>query len=177
MSSSVREAFARMEGEARAGLEREFGARDIRFERQAEMRYVGQRHNIKAPMTGAADLASVRSAFERDYRRRYGHADAKNPAEFQALHLSAFARRDRPDLAGLLEIGGVELSAQSRNVYFGAGHGWRHARILDRASLAPGAKGDGPAIIEEYGSTTLIAPDDRFEIGPLREIRIHCPKA
>jgi hypothetical protein len=29
-------------------------------------------------------------------------------------------------------------------------------------------------VIEEYGSTTLVMPGDRFEIGPLREIRIHC---
>jgi hypothetical protein len=29
-------------------------------------------------------------------------------------------------------------------------------------------------LIEEYGSTTLVWPGDRFEIGKLGEIRIHC---
>jgi len=33
---------------------------------------------------------------------------------------------------------------------------------------------DGPAVIEEYGSTTVVWPGDRFEIGGLREIRIQC---
>jgi hypothetical protein len=29
-------------------------------------------------------------------------------------------------------------------------------------------------VIEEYGSTTIVAPGDRVEIGPLKEIRIQC---
>jgi hypothetical protein len=29
-------------------------------------------------------------------------------------------------------------------------------------------------VLEEYGSTTVVWPGDRFEIGALREIRIHC---
>jgi hypothetical protein len=29
-------------------------------------------------------------------------------------------------------------------------------------------------VIEEYGSTTIIWPGDRFEIGELQEIRIKC---
>ena len=31
---------------------------------------------------------------------------------------------------------------------------------------------NGPAVIEEYGSTTLIGPADRFTIGELGEITI-----
>jgi len=50
-------------------------------------------------------------------------------------------------------------------------------KIYDRASLAPGFKAAGPAVIEEFGSTTLIGPKDRFEIGELHEIRIHCGEA
>jgi N-methylhydantoinase A len=49
-------------------------------------------------------------------------------------------------------------------------------RIYDRYALAPGFAAQGPAIIEEYGSTTLVWPGDRFEIGPLHEIRIHCAR-
>ena len=48
------------------------------------------------------------------------------------------------------------------------------ADIHDRASLSPGFKGQGPALIEEYGSTTLVWPGDRFEVGDLGEIRLQC---
>ena len=40
----------------------------------------------------------------------------------------------------------------------------------------PGFQGEGPALIEEYGSTTLVWPGDSFEIGTLGEIRIRCGK-
>src|SRR5215813_3072725 len=46
--------FSEMEQEARAALARDFGSGDVIFERYGEMRYAGQRHNIKVPI---ADLA------------------------------------------------------------------------------------------------------------------------
>ncbi|HLN84259.1 MAG TPA: hydantoinase/oxoprolinase family protein, partial [Candidatus Binatia bacterium] len=84
--------YRAMERDASDSLAKEFGTRDIFFEHHAELRYRGQRHNIRVPVSGLKDAEQIRIAFERDYRRRYGHADAKAPAEFQALHLSAFAR-------------------------------------------------------------------------------------
>ena len=46
------------------------------------------------------------------------------------------------------------------------------ANVYDRTALAPGFAGQGPALIEEYGSTTLIWPGDRFTVGDLGELRI-----
>ena len=62
----------------------------------------------------------------------------------------------------------------TRKVYFGSGGGWIDAKIFDRDSLQVGFSAAGPAIIEEYGSTTVVWPGDRFDIGPLREIRMQC---
>jgi N-methylhydantoinase A len=172
--ASIGEAFKKMEGEAAISLKKEFGAREIFFERYAEMRYLGQRHNIKVPVGTAGDLAIVRQSFERDYKRRYGHSDPKNSAELQALHLSAFARQERPDLSTLLLVKEMAATPSSRRVYFKEAGGFVDAAVFERTALKPGFQAIGPAVIEEYGSTTLIGPDDRFEIGPLREIRIHC---
>ena len=170
----IQDAFAAMETEAAASLRKEFGAREIVFERHAEMRYLGQRHNIKVPVGGGGDLAAIRQAFERDYKRRYGHSDPSNPAELQALHLSAFARQNRPDLSGLPLISESRSAPSSRRVYFKEKAGFVDAMVYERSALAPGFAASGPALIEEYGSTTLVGPFDRFEIGPLHEIRIHC---
>jgi N-methylhydantoinase A len=167
-------AFAAMETDAAAALAKEFGASEVFFERYAEMRYVGQNHNIKVPVTGLTDPAAIRSGFERDYKRRYGHADARAAAEIQALHLSAFARQKRPDLSKLPQIVAHAVAPTQRQVFFGGTGGWADATVYDRASLRPGFAAQGPAVIEEYGSTTLVAPGDRFEIGPLHEIRIDC---
>jgi N-methylhydantoinase A len=172
--SSVRNAFTEMEADAAAALAKEFGAQEVFFERHAEMRYVGQRHNIKVPVSNFSDVEAIRIAFERDYKRRYGHADAKAKAEVQALHLSAFARQRRPDLASLPQISEARAQGSARPVYFGQAGKRVMANVYERSALAPGFAADGPAVIEEYGSTTLVMPGDRFEIGPLREIRIHC---
>jgi N-methylhydantoinase A len=168
--AACEQVFAAMEAKARAALAREFGARAVAFERHAEMRYRGQRHNIKVPVSGLGDAAAIRQAFEHDYRRRYGHADEKTPAEFQALHLSAFARLARPGIAGLPRLHRAGGPTPLRRVHFPAG--WIETPIYDRQTLAPGFAAEGPAVIEEYGSTTIVWPGDRFDVGSLSEIRI-----
>jgi N-methylhydantoinase A len=174
--ATLNESFAEMETEAHAALIREFGAGDVLFERHAEMRYVGQRHNIKVAIGNTETLADIRSDFDREYQRRYGHADARAKAEIQALHLSAFTRLRRPDLHRLPRPELPLRRAGTRAVYFGR-QGMLEAKVYDRASLPAGFAADGPAIIEEYGSTTLVWPGDRFTIGELHEIVVECSGA
>jgi N-methylhydantoinase A len=171
---AMAETFATMEKDATAALASEFGTSDVFFERHAEMRYRGQRHNIKVPVSGLKDNEAIRTAFERDYKRRYGHADAKAPAEFQALHLSAFARLRQPDIARLPRAATPPESAYTRKIYIGGAGGWLDGKIFHRDALEPGFTAPGPAVIEEYGSTTVVWPGDHFAVGELREIRISC---
>lgn len=166
--------YRAMERDASDSLAKEFGTRDIFFEHHAELRYRGQRHNIKVPVSGLKDAERIRIAFERDYRRRYGHADAKAPAEFQALHLSAFARLKQPEIARLPRAARKAQQPTTRRVYLGGAGGWVDAKIYNRDALEAGFTDAGPTVIEEYGSTTVVWPGDRFEIGELREIRIQC---
>ncbi len=166
--------FASMETAMAGALRAEFGVSEHRFERFAEMRYRGQRHNIKVPIAPGDDAVSIRSAFERDYLRRYGHADANAPAEFQVLHVSGFARLDRPEIARLPRSAAAGAAPGTRPVYFGDAGGMIETSVYDRYALTPGTSGEGPALLEEYGSTTLVWPGDRFIIGDLHEIRIAC---
>ncbi len=166
--------FAALEASSIAALRAEFGETEVRLERFAEMRYVGQRHNVKVRIPDGAGAAALRTAFDDDYRRRYGHADAAIPAEFQALHLSAFARLDRPEIRRLPRAARAARAAASRPIYFGARYGTCEARVYDRYALEPGFTIEGPAVLEEYGSTTVVWPGDRVTIGHLHEIRIDC---
>jgi N-methylhydantoinase A/oxoprolinase/acetone carboxylase beta subunit len=74
-------------------------------------------------------------------------------------------------------VSAAPTAPRARQVYFGKSAGMVEAAIYDRGALAPGFAATGPAIVEEYGSTTVIWPGDRFEIGPLGEIRIYCAEA
>jgi N-methylhydantoinase A len=169
---AIGEILGAMENESFNGLTAEFGKREIFFEHYAEMRYRGQRHNIKVRISGLKNAAAIRDAFERDYQRRYGHADARTPAEFQALHLSANCRLERPDITSLPRPEASWEAVQKRQVYFHAAGGWITVPIFRRDSLPAGFSGVGPAVLEEYGSTTVVWPGDHFEIGALGEIRI-----
>ena len=171
---AMAEIYRALESDAATSLVKEFGTGDVFFEHHAEMRYRGQRHNIKVPVSGLKNAEQIRLAFERDYKRRYGHADAKAPAEFQALHLSAFARLKQPEIARLPRAAVKARPAETRRVYIGNAGGWADAQIYRRDALEPGFAAAGPAVIEEYGSTIVIWPEDRFEIGALHEIRIQC---
>jgi N-methylhydantoinase A len=171
--AEMEHAFRTMESATHEALRAEFGDRPIRTERFAEMRYRGQRHNIRVPLVGDAGTASIRAAFERDYRRRYGHADETTPAEFQALHLSAFARLDRPDIARLPRHA-TTSPRTARPVYFASSTCMLRTDVYDRYALPIGFRGAGPAVLEEYGSTTVVMPGDTFEIGSFGEIRIDC---
>jgi N-methylhydantoinase A len=166
-------AFAALEADAEAAIRREIGSEAADFTRAAEMRYRGQRHNIKVPLSSLADARAIRAAFDRDYKRRYGHADARAAVEIQALHLAAAAQLRRPDLARLTRARAHGASGRGTRIVQFAGRGVE-TRIYDRFALASGDGAAGPAIIEEYGSTTVIWPGDRFTIGTLGEIRIDC---
>ncbi len=173
-SSAMRDCFAGMEASARESLASDFGAQEIVFERSVEMRYVGQRHNIKIAVGASDDAGRIYEAFCKDYRRRYGHTDPGAAAELQALHVSAFVRTQRPPLDALSLREAETKTLPRRMVHFGRARGWQDTAAYWRSALPVGFSATGPAVIEEYGSTTLVWPGDRFEVGSLRELHVFC---
>jgi N-methylhydantoinase A len=172
--AELHSALGAMERMIGQDLKKEFGAADMRFERHAEMRYRGQRSNIKVPITGLEDAAAFRHAFEREYCKRFGQTNPTGTIEFQVLHASGSAPMRRPEIGKLPRRMTADAGPATRMVYYGKSYGTLAAQVFQRSMLTPGFAGTGPAIIEEYGSTTLVWPGDRFEIGRLHEIRLSC---
>ncbi len=170
----IARALEDLEAAARRSLAADFGDAVVVFERHAEMRFVGQRHNIKVALGGAMNADALRDGFVRDYRRRNGHADPGAAVEIQALHVSAFVRAEKPGLVPSEAHAHVDPEPIPRSVYFGESRGWAQTNAYRRRDLPKGFGATGPAVIDEYGSTTLIWPGDRFAIGELGEIRIDC---
>ncbi len=67
-------------------------------------------------------------------------------AEFQALHLSAFTRLRRPDLARLPRAATAAAAAAARGRSISAAGGMLETQVYDRAALAPGFAAAGPAV-------------------------------
>ncbi len=117
---------------------------------------------------------TLRRRFEQVYRARYGHTESNNPVEVVSLRGTILGRMPRPDLSALrpAQATGDGLATKERAVYFGTVGAKLVTCVYPRRNLPCGFGADGPALIEEYGSSTLVGPTDSFRVGALGEIRI-----
>jgi N-methylhydantoinase A len=169
-AARLRDAFATLEEEARAEVRRSMPeAGEVRLSRVVELRYHGQHHTLRLPVDGLLDgddLAPVRAAFDRAYEQRYGRNEPDSQVELTGLRLTAEGVIPKPDLRLIGPDSAPRPAAEpTRDVYDTATRTFRPWRVVQREALAPGAIVEGPAVIHEYASTTLLWPGDRAVVG------------
>ena len=81
--------------------------------------------------------------------------------EIVNLRVVARGRRERPNLPPLSGAGGDALVGE-REVYFEDAGRPLPTRIYNRDLLRPGQRIEGPAIVEEYATTTVLPPGLRI---------------
>jgi N-methylhydantoinase A len=132
------------------------------FTRSLDIRYRGQGFELNvataSPVTGESIRGSV-EAFHARHRDVYGYAAEAEPVEVVNAKLRVIGRLDKPQLteAGAAE----EREASTRRVYYEKMGGWVDADVIQRGSLT--GKAEGPAIIEQYDSTTVVYPGWSYE--------------
>ncbi|MEO3823577.1 hydantoinase/oxoprolinase family protein [Actinomadura sp. B10D3] len=159
------EVYADLEGEAAGALAREgFPADRRRFARSADLRYYGQAFEVRvAAPAGAPDeafRAEVVRRFHDAHEALYGYCyrdDPRHPVEWVNLRVSGIGPIDRPRLAERPPGAGDPSRARTgtRDVHFDA---WEETPVYRREKLAPGDTIEGPAVIEEFGSTLPLHP-------------------
>lgn len=157
-----------MAARARGDLADEgFGADSVRIERFADLRYRRQISELLLPLPARAlepsDRAALTEAFHREHETTYGYAMRDEPVEIVALKLKARGERARPAPDWARMDDGAPAAGE-REAYFGRSRGALRARVLSRGAL-DAAPQDGPLIIEEYGSTTVVPPGWRARRG------------
>jgi N-methylhydantoinase A len=156
----------RSAGDERIALEG-FGDGDTDLQFAADLRYRGQEHTIPVPLDGAKDLTgggsdTLRQTFDRLHERRYGHAAPDESIQIVNLRLTLRAIGADTSFDWMSETYRPEdvQPDQTRDVIFDDPASPVTSRIVWRPGLAPGAVVEGPAVIEEPNSTTLIFPGD-----------------
>ena len=86
--------------------------------------------------------------------------------------LEATARIDWPDMLYRPDAGPTIASARTRAVYFRDTGRFVETAIFAEEELADGASRDGPALIEQAGSTIVAGPGDRFAMDLNGNIRL-----
>jgi N-methylhydantoinase A len=150
--------FEELEKQARAQLATEgFKGERIRLERSADIRYAGQAWEVNVPLpTPAPEGAALRKRFDAAYAAIYGHQGAPDEEiQLVRLRLSAFGVIDKPKLATVPDDTGAQPFTV-RSVYFEGA--FQACPVWDRGNLGRGARIAGPAIVEEFGSTTVVPP-------------------
>jgi N-methylhydantoinase A len=170
-------AFEEMITDLCGSLQEAFGAIGVAVERLAEMRFVGQFHTVQIKVE-RCDVASLRRTFDEKYAARYGHL-IKGDVEIVSLHVVACGETPRPRLSDIFRHSTPSQDAQatSREIYFSGERRTFDTGVFLRSSLPCGFRANGPAVIEEYGSTTVVGPNDCFEIGAFGEITIDVGQA
>jgi N-methylhydantoinase A len=167
-----------LEDQARRALEAE-GFLDVsessRIERAADLRYFGQAWEVRVDVSaGPIDRQAADQAVDRfhdAHQRAYGYSYRGRPEqriEWVNVRVAGIGPISRPKIGPLPRrlSGGLEQASVARRpVYFESE--FCETSIYDRALLQPDDRVLGPAIIEEYGSTTVVFPGlcarvDRF---------------
>jgi N-methylhydantoinase A len=173
--AATEDLFQELEVRADALLEAEgFDPEDRVIQREIDLRYIGQVRALTLPVGGTFDeaaLASVSLAFHSAYEAEFKYAVPELPIETRSVRVSAVGLSRKPDLGfskDLLEEGDPVVATEPVR--------WRGTFVdtpfYQRNKLPLGFHAEGPAVIEQYDSTTAIPPGMSFRIDEIGNIRI-----
>jgi 5-oxoprolinase (ATP-hydrolysing)/N-methylhydantoinase A len=175
-ADAVNRILAELEQDGRALLaEAGVAAAEMTVERTADMRLVGQMHEINVPLpAGAMDDASldaVRAAFGEVYARRYTSRYGAADIEAISFRVRVIGPTPALDLRQADPPSPAPTKRKGvRQAWFGSG--FVEAAVYYRYALEPGDRIDGPAIVEEREATTIVPPGDRLTVDAHMNLRI-----
>ncbi|MGE5819881.1 MAG: hydantoinase/oxoprolinase family protein [Deltaproteobacteria bacterium] len=138
-----------------------------------DLRYRGQEYTVTVPLSGttfsAEDHAPVAERFHQLHRLLYGHSAPEETLELVSVRVTVHrdiekSRSFIADSTTWFEDRRSAAAYGRRRVYMTERHGFMDTPVYRRAELAPGTKIDGPAIIEEPASTTVVLPNNQVEV-------------
>jgi N-methylhydantoinase A len=135
---------------------------DILLSRSVEMRYRGQGYNLEVHVpSGPVDEAlihAVNDEFHRQHQAAYGYSQRDEVTEFVNLRLAGIGRLPKPRSRDSEPAGTDPTDARIRQraAYFSGR--WHEVPIFSRDRLQCANLLEGPAIVEQLDSTTVIPP-------------------
>ena len=166
----IERAYRALEDEGRAAIAGSSVApQRIVVKRAADMRYVGQEHAVTVDLPlgvfGRGDRKAIKRHFDAMHAQRYGTSAPEERAEIVSLRSTVTGLMRKPPqrkiARGQKAAPAAALSGK-RQVYFGGR--FRATPTYRRAALLAGNRIKGPALIEEYASTTVLMPGDTLDV-------------
>jgi N-methylhydantoinase A len=162
--TDLADVWEQLADEATSRLRAQGATGDAAVSRTAECRYSGQSHELRVD-AGAGDLAA---RFHDAHEEAYGY---RMPDEHVQLVTARVVAEGAPVLDEPPGDWQQETGHEAtRDVVLDGEH--IEARVVPRGGLDPGDELDGPALVEQSDTTTILAPDDRGHIDDHRNLII-----
>ena len=130
----------------------------------ADMRYFGQRYEVNVELPNrpldATLLPALHETFYAAYRQHYGRDIREVPVETVSWRLNVSGPRPKLDIEWPLDAvsGGTPAPKGEREVHFLDAEQPHRCPVYERIALAPGTQLMGPAVVEDYESTSIVPP-------------------
>lgn len=134
----------------------EMNTGDFDSERLVDARYVGQSYELTIPYISSWD--DQRAAFDQAHEERYGFQDPDAEMEIVVTRLVATIGMPTPPQQKLAASENGEVSPKEHRPVYIDGE-WTDTPIYDRDDIPAGTTLDGPAILDQFDTTTYIRPD------------------
>jgi N-methylhydantoinase A len=177
--NEINDMFGRLIDQATTDLRYEgFNDREIKIEPFLDLRYAGQGYELTVPCPmpplAAGDLKVMRRRFDTLHEQNSGHKAETEPVELVSVRLVSLGLVPQAKLSPGRTTGRKVDAAGSgrRKVFFGKEHGILETDIYNRELLEPRHKINGPAIVEQLDTTTVIHPEQEAVVDEYRNIII-----
>ncbi|MFQ3623661.1 MAG: hydantoinase/oxoprolinase family protein, partial [Acetobacteraceae bacterium] len=174
--AAVNALLADMQAEAQAIVAAGAPGRATEERRLAAMRYVGQGHEIMVPLPArplvASDVAAIRAAYDRLYAAFYDRPVPGSDVEILSFAVTVATADEAPPAVPAAPPAAPARPSRAQAVRDTATGVVAEWAVHERASLPPGARLEGPAIIAEDETSTLVGPGWRAEIDGAGWIRL-----
>ncbi len=166
----LRNVYGGLEKEGRAFLQQAaVPQNEMTINRYASLRYSGQGSELTVALPpgelGPRQMQELEERFHEQFAQVYGRSNRN--IEVEALNWEILASGPKPkvELPAPKSGAGIDQGPyQSRLAYFPERNGFVSCPVYRRESLSPGTRIEGPALIEERESTTVILPDSRLDV-------------
>ena len=148
-------------------------ASNVTFSRSSDLRYVGQGYELKVPfpdgIIDAAGLAEVWTTFHKVHAAEYGHSFEASPIEVVNLRVTAIGSHSKLEKLPARSSGSLDDALlYTRDSIFREDGALKtfETSVYRRDALPVGTTFDGPAILLQKDSTTVVPPGATAQVDP-----------
>lgn len=148
--------------------------KDMSFFFNADMRYIGQEYYVNISINENDSMENINKNFHDTYLKQYGHSTPSGPLEFINIRLIAEGYIPKGNITAQQQTSNELIESDKRSVIFkGKSH---TCSVYERTTLPVKKEIQGPCIIEEETSTTVIPPNYFFYLDNFNNLFIQRKK-